>query len=103
MKIATLQIVHIYEYKKESGKRSPVDLFIKDINPIKLSTCMRQIYLFDKHDDVNLDTLHVLVDDIKHAPMSRQCKFDHFKGAAAYSFILYWLMGGRYQSQKPFQ
>jgi hypothetical protein len=96
MPLNNLQILHIYKYSKPKGQESPLQQFIKKVKPISLSTCMRHVYIFsaDQLNDKD-ETLQNLTSQMNNPP-PHQCKIahDYLTGQQAYSFLLFWIVGG---------
>ena len=92
----TRLVLHLYHFTKEKGGNCPLDDFIRDINPIILSTCMRHIYVFDESQvKEHPETLKKLLTYLD-TPRQHQSpiKYDYLNnGVAAYSFLLLWSIG----------
>ncbi|STX29691.1 Uncharacterised protein [Legionella beliardensis] len=89
-------VLHLDHFNKDKGGRCPLDNFIRDINPIILSTCMRHIYVFDENQVNNYpETLEKLITYLNtprqhHSPI----KYNYLNnGVDAYSFLLLWSIG----------
>ncbi|MGQ3889815.1 hypothetical protein ACQUW5_12390 [Legionella sp. CNM-1927-20] len=88
-------VLHLYNFQKEKGCRSPLDDFICNVNPIVLSTCMRHIYVFDQSQlEGQQDVLNKLLTFLE-TPREYQTKieYDYLSGIEAYSFLLLWSIG----------
>ncbi|WP_131782407.1 hypothetical protein [Legionella gresilensis] len=88
-------VLHLYNFQKEKGEKSPLDDFIREVNPIVLSTCMRHIYVFDESQlEGRQPILNKLLLSLKN-PREYQAKieYDYLSGIEAYSFLLLWSIG----------
>ncbi|WP_419419210.1 hypothetical protein ACNVED_11790 [Legionella sp. D16C41] len=86
-------VLHCYNLQKEKGVRNPLDDFIRDVNPIILSTCMRHIYVFDP-SQIEASSLEDLLSFLDK-PRLHQAKiqYDCLEGIEGYSFLLMWAIG----------
>ncbi|WP_367606139.1 hypothetical protein [Legionella sp. W05-934-2] len=98
-----LHVLHIYAYSKLKGQPCPLRQFVNSANTIDVSTCMRHIYIFSNSElkDHSLD-FDRLIKRLK-TPEKYQApsQFDHLRGEEAYSFLLYWIIGG-FNKKNPF-
>ncbi|PWY55641.1 hypothetical protein DGG96_11090 [Legionella qingyii] len=98
-----LRLLHVYDYQKPKEEQCPLDLFRTRINPIEFSTCMRHLYLFTavqvgEHDEFYNQTLLNLRKPRLHQKLPHT---DALEGTEAYSFLLFWAIGGL-NKKKPF-
>ncbi|STX52395.1 Uncharacterised protein [Legionella busanensis] len=88
-------VLHIYNFQKEKGEKRPLYDFIREVNPIALSTCMRHIYVFDQSQlEGRQDILNKLLLFLEN-PREHQAKikYEYLSGVDAYSFLLLWSIG----------
>lgn len=108
MNISKMMIFHTTNYLKTYDPGKLLEKFTTKVHPVILSTCMRQIRLFEQGEE-NIDIRPYK--DIAEKPesenkktilnLSTEIKSDYIKGEEAYSFLIYWTLGALHCS-KPF-
>jgi hypothetical protein len=90
-----MKVLHIYRFSSPKGARSPLDIFCESVTPIKLSTCMRIIFVFNETQLLGTTALDDLLTYLQNPP-PYQSKFVHqlLECVDAYAFLLYWTTGG---------
>lgn len=96
--INQLVVLHLYNYIKPNGEQDPLSIIEKTCKVMKLSTCMRVIYIL-KSDSLNteeqLSAYNGLIDYLKRKDgYSGAITFERIDGEKAYEFLLYWMIGG---------
>ncbi|RUR11001.1 hypothetical protein [Legionella sp. km772] len=96
--INNLVVLHLYNYMRPRGEKDPLAQVEKECQVVKLSTCMRTIYVLNKDalkSEGQQKAYQALIDYIERRDMySASTKFESLEGAQAYEFLLYWVLGG---------
>lgn len=88
--MVTFSLLHLCEYRKEAGRQDPLKP-LEQLRPLKLSSCMRHVYLFEKNEK----TLAALKCFLSKREASYFVKsYDILHDDEAYQFLLFWLIGG---------
>ena len=93
-----LVVLHLYNYMRPKGEKDPLAQVEKACQVIKLSTCMRTIYVLNKdalQSEEQQKSYQALISYLERKDMySAATKFDCLEGPTAYQFLLYWILGG---------
>ncbi|KTD45163.1 hypothetical protein [Legionella quateirensis] len=93
-----LVVLHLYNYSKPRGEKDPLSLIEKNCDVVKLSTCMRIIYILNSDSLVSEQqsaAYKSLTDFLNRKDMySIATRFERLEGAKAYEFLLFWIIGG---------
>lgn len=86
----------MYSYSKPKGKKSLLKTFISAVKPLAVATCMRHLYIFN-NEQLQGATKHLtnLQLEFDNPPLHHaKTEYQILDGAEAYTFLLYWLVGG---------
>lgn len=101
-----LVVLHLYNYMRPKGQKDPLAQVEKACQVVKLSTCMRTIYVLNKdalESAEQQEAYQALVTFVERKDMySASTKFEFLEGSEAYQFLLYWIIGG-VNPKKTFQ
>lgn len=93
-----LVVLHLYNYIRPRGVKDPLEQVEKECQVVKLSTCMRTIYVLNSEalsSEAQQEAYKALVTFIEKRDMySGSTRFEKLEGAEAYEFLLYWILGG---------
>ncbi len=96
--INKLVVLHLYNYAKPRGEQDPLALIEKKCQAIKVSTCMRVIYILNSDalaSEEQVNAYKSFTDYLNRDSLyTRSVFFERLDGAAAYQFLLYWILGG---------
>jgi len=94
--IDKLVVLHLYKYCKPKGEKDPLQNVEKSCQVVKLSTCMRTIYVSTTDAmPVGPGTPYEQFSDyINKKEGYSSIEFERLEGQAAYRFLLYWMIGG---------
>ncbi len=104
--VNNLVVLHLYNYIKPGEGKDPLQQVEKACQVVKLSTCMRTIYVLNKDalksegQQFALQALTAFID--RRDMYSASTKFECLEGVTAYQFLLYWILGG-INPKKTFQ
>lgn len=96
MRFSNLHIVHLYDYQKPEEGQCPLELFVKSVNPVALSTCMRHIYIFTSAQLTGKEQVfdNVITQIQTPQPHKKTAFCEYLQGEQAYQFLLFWSIGG---------
>ncbi|MBL7480413.1 hypothetical protein [Legionella bononiensis] len=93
-----LVVLHLYNYSKPRGEQDPLSLIEKNCDVVKVSTCMRIIFILNSDSllsEQQTAAYKSLTDFLDRKDMySISIGFQRFDGDKAYEFLLYWMIGG---------
>jgi Holliday junction resolvase-like predicted endonuclease len=93
-----LVVLHLYNYVKPKGEIDPLSQVEKECQVVKVSTCMRTIYILSSDaltSDKQSKAYQALITFLnKKDHYSGATIFARLEGKEAYSFLLYWMIGG---------
>lgn len=83
---------------RPKGEKDPLAQVEQVCQVVKLSTCMRTVYVLNKDalkSEEQQKAYQALISFIERRDMySASTKFESLEGAKAYEFLLYWIIGG---------
>ncbi len=98
--INKLVVLHLCHYAKPKGMKDPLELVAKKGKALRLSTCMRIVYLFNA-DDLTEEfqtTYNLLTDHVNkqknEISYNQPLVCERLEGQKAYEFLLNWSLGG---------
>lgn len=96
--INKLVVLHLYNYTKPKGEPDPLSQVEKECQVVKVSTCMRTIYILNSDaltSEKQIRVYQAFVDFLnKKDHYSGATTFERLEGQQAYAFLLYWMIGG---------
>lgn len=93
-----LVVLHLYNYMKPKGETDPLSQVEKECQVVKVSTCMRTIYILNsdaltsEKQTLAYEALITFLNKKNH--YSAATSFERLEGPQAYEFLLYWMVGG---------
>lgn len=99
LKLSNLVVLHLYNYIKPKGLQDPLKPIETICKSVKLSTCMRHIYVLDA-DALTTEEQKAAYDQLitfisKKDEYSSAITFERFDGQQAYEFLLSWMIAGK--------
>ena len=93
-----LVVLHLYNYSKPRGEQDPLSKIEKNCDVVKVSTCMRIIYILNS-DSLSSEQQSAAYDSLtdfldRKDMYSIAIGFERLDGAKAYEFLLFWMIGG---------
>lgn len=96
--INKLVVLHLYNYTKPKGEPDPLSQVEKECQVVKVSTCMRTIYILNSDALTSEKQIRVYQAFVaflnKKDHYSGATTFERLEGQQAYAFLLYWMIGG---------
>ncbi|WP_155823573.1 hypothetical protein [Legionella shakespearei] len=93
-----LVVLHLYNYMKPKGETDPLSQVEKECQVVKVSTCMRTIYILNSDaltSAKQIQAYEALISFLnKKNHYSAAISFERLEGTKAYEFLLYWMIGG---------